>query len=228
MLPASERHFSVFSLLFSPLIPDSVGAATVLNQAFGMGLLMQFANVFRTKSVYPHSICPELLFKRVSNGLGVPCVCVCVCSKFRMVPEPSQPKVTPNLHPPGAASSSGRYTCCVHTAGVRLAWACDCLCMHAVLQKVGTAQCFCKLTVCFPEVQAVCACLRVGIFFLLSGNKLDDIAQLVFFHSLFLLLGKSMCPGCTVSSPYLRLFVPTLQLPSGLCENTRIFQRHGN
>lgn len=37
-----------------------------------------------------------------------------------------------------------------------------------------------------------------------------------------------MCPGCTVSSPYLRLFVPTLQLPSGLCENTRLFQRHGN
>lgn len=58
--------------------------------------------------------------------------------------------------------------------------------------------------------------------FPLSAHALDDIAQLV------LLLWKSMCPRSTLSSPYFHLLVPTLQLPLEPCENTWLFQCHGN
>lgn len=84
-------------------------------------------------------------------------------------------------------------TCCVHTPGLRVARVCDCLCMHAATQKVGTARCFCKLTVCSAEW--------------LSHYQYTNLMTLLslFLPPPFLL---SLCPGCRVFSPYLLSFVP--------------------
>lgn len=188
---------------------------------------MQFANVFRTKSVYPHSICPEPLFKRVSNGLGVPCVCVFVCSQFRMVPEPSQPKVTPNLYPPGRRLILGPlHMLCSHGWGeVSMSVRLLVYARRAAEGRHGSV-----LLQADSLLSRGASSVRVpaGRLFYYQETHLMTLLSSFFSPSPFLLLGKSMCPGCTVSSPYLRLFVPTLQLPSGLCENTRLFQRHGN